>query len=112
VWDNSDGAFLEIYEQRHWEANRYEQNGIVQASGHTISAWGNLLDGRRSIDLVSRTGIADPNTRVYRHFFGGSWINDSSLPYVPGSRAQTVYYYNPTRCALGSPHTGKIIIRP
>jgi hypothetical protein len=103
MMDNSDGMFLEAYEQRHWETRIYESQGYRQPSLNTLADWSALLDGRRSTDSVAFTGVADPNVKTFRHMFG---------LLIAGTPAKTIYYYNPTRCGLGAPRTGTIILSP
>jgi hypothetical protein len=103
IMDNSDGVFLEAYEQRHWETRIHESHGDSQPSHNRLIDWAGLLDQRRSTDAVTFTTLADPNTRTFRHYFG----------FLPvGAQPKTIYYYNPTRCGVGAPRTGKIILSP
>jgi len=49
VWSNSDANFLEIYEERLWEAERHD-NGVLDksASGRTLAEWKHQLELRQS----------------------------------------------------------------
>ena len=100
--DNTDAAYVEIYEQRHWEARRHEQNGTVQASGNTIGAWTDALAQRHRNQLVPLTGVPDPFPSTFSYTF-----HYDSTP-----AGRTVNYYNAGRCGPGHPTLGTIIIEP
>src|SRR6185503_3942901 len=89
AWHSSDSAYLEIYEERRWEARRYEDGGSVQASGKTIGRWNEKLHERRRNRLVAVTTVPDPFPATFRYTFHRT----------PGVRgAQTIYYYNAGKC--------------
>jgi hypothetical protein len=103
AWDSSDAGYLEIYEQRHWEAQRYEESGVVQASGNTLAQWTEKLHRRRRNQLVSITNVPDPFPTTYSYTF-------HKAPESVGN--QTIYYYNPSKCGPGNPKTGVVVIEP
>jgi hypothetical protein len=103
AWNSSDAAYLEIYEQRLWEALRHEASGVVQSSGHTMGAWDEKMHTRRRNRLVAVTTVPDPFPSTYSYTFHRT----------PGSMGdQTIYYYNAGRCGPGNPTMGEIIIEP
>ena len=103
AWENSDAAYLEIYEQRHWEAQRYERAGVGQASGHTMAEWTEKLHRRRRNQLVTATTVADPFPETYSYRFHHS-------PDAVGD--ETIYYYNAGKCGPGNPRTGVVVVEP
>ena len=103
AWHSSDSAYLEIYEQRRWEARRYEQSGIVQASGHTIGRWNEKLHDRRRNRLVSVTGLPDPFPATFTYQFHRS---------SGAAGDETVHYFNAGKCGPGNPKTGTVVIEP
>jgi hypothetical protein len=103
AWDNSDTAYLEIYEQRRWEARRYEDSGVVQASGKTIGRWNEKLHDRRRNRLLSVTTLPDPFPTTFRYTF-------HRAAGVPGN--QTIYYYNAGKCGPGNPTQGVVMLEP
>jgi hypothetical protein len=103
AWNSSDAAYLEIYEQRLWEARRHEESGVVQASGHTVGAWDEKLHTRRRNRLVAVTTVPDPFPSTYSYTFNRN-------PALVGD--QKIYYYNAGKCGPGNPTMGEIIIEP
>lgn len=92
---NSDGVFLEIYEERFWEIQN--TNGGVLPDGKTLGQWAELLHERRRAFFPK---LAEPVPKVHRHTFrrvGGQ---------------QRFYYYDPTSCGNGKPLFGTIIVEP
>lgn len=89
LWDNSDGIFFEIYEQRFWEA---EERGPVldpDATGRTIGEWDELLHQRRREFWPQ---LPDPFPMTYRHVFRSTGENPDSpqvFHYVNGSKSST-----------------------
>jgi len=103
AWDNSDAIFVEIYEQRFWEA---EVGGPVlnpRASGRTIADWANLFHQRRQQDWSSKLGEAFPLT--HRHVFKRTISSRTAN--------QLFYYVNPAKCGAGNTAKfGAIVILP
>lgn len=103
VWDNSDAIFLEIYEQRFWEA---EKAGLVldpEATGRTIGQWNDLFHQRRR---EFWSGIPDPFPLFHRHVFTYNHPQ-------PGEK-QVFYYVNASRTSTersDNPY-GAIIVLP
>jgi hypothetical protein len=91
AWDNSDGIFLEIYEQRFWEAETAGPILNPRASGLTIGQWGNRFHERRRNFWVPR-GLADPFPMTYRHTFKRT---------IGSTSNQVLYYINGSRCGTG-----------
>jgi hypothetical protein len=103
AWDNSDGIFVEIYEQLFWKA---EVAGPVldpNASGRTIADWANLFHERRRRDWGAKLG--DPFPLTHSHVFKRT-INSQT-------DNQLFYYINPSRCDAGNTaNFGAIVILP
>lgn len=94
---NSDGIFLEMYEERFWEIQN-TNNGVLP-DGKTLGQWAELLQERRRTFFPK---LADPFPKVHRHTFRRT---NKSGP-------QQFYYYDPTSCGKGKPAFGTIIIEP
>ncbi|MBL8205769.1 MAG: hypothetical protein JNM09_16160 [Blastocatellia bacterium] len=94
---NSDGVFLEIYEERFWEIQN--TNGGVLPDGKTLGQWAELLHKRRQAFFPK---LNDPFPKIHRH----------TLRRTNRSGAQTFYYYDPTSCGNGKPTFGTIIVEP
>jgi hypothetical protein len=103
AWDNSDGIFVEIYEQLFWKA---EVAGPVldpNASGRTTADWANLFHERRRRDWGAKLG--DPFPLTHRHAFKRT-INSRTAN-------QLFYYVNPSKCGAGNTaNFGAIVILP
>lgn len=95
VWDNSDGIFLEIYEQRFWEA---EMNGHVLdpgATGRTIGEWNELFHQRRKEFWPE---LPDPFPMSHYHVFKYNKTQSDEnqvLYYVNASKTSTERADNP-----------------
>jgi hypothetical protein len=104
AWDNSDAIFVEIYEQRFWEAETAGPVLNPNASGRTIADWANKFHERRRADWVPR-GLADPFPLAHRHTFKRT-INSTT-------DTQILYYINGSKCGTGgSANYGVIQILP
>jgi len=103
AWDNSDGIFVEIYEQLFWKA---EVAGPVldpNASGRTIADWANLFHERRRRDWGAKLG--DPFPLAHSHAF------KRTISSRTGN--QLFYYINPSKCGAGNTtNFGAIVILP
>lgn len=88
---NSQGIYVELYEERIWEASR-QPNGVVDplGSGRTMAQWAEQLNSRRRTLFAN---IPDPYPTTYRFTFHAS-----------GN--QTLYYVNGSKCAAA----GTIVI--
>jgi len=95
---NSQGIFLELYEERFWEAV-HQPNGVIApaGSGFTMSQWSDQLRNRR-LNLFPALGNPFPTT--YAHTF--------TLP--QGLSSQTLYYVHGAKCGVANP--AAIIIQP
>lgn len=99
---NSRGVFVELYEERFWEAVR-QPNGIIDplGSGRTMAQWVNEFQSRRRSLFPS---IPDPFPTTYRHTF------TRTLPSSAGN--QTLYYVHGSKCGIGNAVPASIVIRP
>lgn len=85
AWDNSQGVFVEVYEERFFEAVR-QPNGIIDpsGSGKTMAQWTTDFQGRRRSLFPT---LGDPVPMTHSHTF------------TLASGTQTIYYVNGTKCA-------------
>ncbi len=97
AWENSDAVYVEIYEERAWEAAHAEAGGKRGASGLTVAEWTARFRERRT--AASSPTVADPDAAVFRHTFAGE---------TPG----VVHYSNGGRCTEGARRTGTITVLP
>jgi hypothetical protein len=103
AWDNSDAVFLEIYEQRLWQAETAGPILDPGASGRTIGEWAEMFHERRRDFWADQ--IPDPFPMTHRHTFRRTTGSESD--------DQLLYYMNSAKCDLGSsPQYGVIIIKP
>ena len=92
LWDNSDAATLEIYEDTLW---RLENNnlGVLDSSqdstGRTMGQWRDVLETRR------------PRAQLHRHVFSYVAGGDNHHKYVHGSK-----------CAGNSGAMGTVVVLP
>ncbi|HXF04720.1 MAG TPA: hypothetical protein VNM72_04810 [Blastocatellia bacterium] len=104
AWDNSDAIFVEIYEQRFWEAETAGPVLTPNGSGLTIGQWAERFHQRRRDFWIPR-GLPDPFPLVHRHTFKRT-INSPTDP-------QVLYYINGSKCGKGgSANYGVIQILP
>lgn len=91
---NSQGVFVELYEERFFEAVR-EPNGVIApaGSGRTMSQWATEFQNRRRTLFPT---LGDPFPSVYRHTFTGS--------------NETIYYVHGSKCGIGNATPGTIIV--
>ena len=99
---NSQGVFIELYEERFWEAV-HQPNGVIDplGSGKTMAQWASDLHSRRRTLFAS---IPDPFPTTYRHTF------TRTLPAQNGN--QVFYYVHGSRCGIGNAQPGVIVLRP
>ncbi len=90
---NSDGVFLEIYEERFWEIQN-TNNGVLP-DGKTIGDWAKILQERRNSFFPK---LADPFPKTHQHTFRRT------------TGQQRFYFYDPISCGLGKPNVGTIVI--
>jgi len=104
AWDNSDAIFVEIYEQRFWEAETAGPVLNPNASGLTIGQWANRFHERRRTFWLPR-GLADPFPLTHHHTFRRTISSTTEN--------QVFYYINGSQCgAGGSANYGVIQILP
>jgi hypothetical protein len=96
MWDNSDAAYIEIYEQRAWEVQRAEAAGIKQASGFTLAEWAEKFHDRRRAMATAAT--PDPFPKAWSH------------PFTEPA-GTVITYANGGKCTAGSSAVGTITIR-
>jgi hypothetical protein len=99
---NSQGIYVELYEERFWEAVR-QPGGIIDpsGSGRTMSQWGDQFHNRRRTLFA---GIPDPFPTTYRHTF------TRTLPDSAGY--QTLYYVHGAKCGAASATPAAVIVLP
>lgn len=103
AWDNSDAIFVEIYEQKLWEAETAGPVLNPNASGRTIRDWANLFHQRQRTDWAQELG--DPFPLTHRHTFKRTISSNTDH--------QFFYYINPSKCGVGSaPQYGVVVIVP
>jgi hypothetical protein len=102
AWINSQAVFVELYEERFWEAVR-QPNGIIDplGSGKTMAQWSSDFVGRRHTAFPS---IPDPFPTTYRHTF------TRTLTQPTGN--QTFYYVHGSKCGIGNAVPGAIVVVP
>jgi len=96
-WDNSDGMFLEIYEDLFWLAEN--TNRGVLPSGKTIAAWNDELHKRR-IDpaFPNYAAAGNPFPSTYSFTFKGT------------GAPQNLYFVHGAKCGAGKQEWGAIVI--
>jgi hypothetical protein len=99
---NSQGVFIELYEERFWEAV-HQPNGVIDplGSGRTMAQWADQFHSRRRTLFPS---IPDPFPTTYRHTF------TRTLP--PQSGNQVFYYVHGSKCGIGNAVPGVVVLRP
>ena len=97
---NSQAVFIEIYEERYWEAV-HQPNGIIDplGSGRTMTQWATEFQNRRRTLFPT---IPDPFSTTYRHTFTRTQATGN----------QTFYYVHGAKCGVGNSVPGTIIIVP
>ncbi len=97
---NSQGVYVELYEERFWEAT-HQPNGIVNpsGSGRTMAQWATEFHNRRRALFPT---LGDPFPPIYRHTF------TRTLSQPTGN--QTFYYIHGSKCGVGSAAPGAVVI--
>jgi hypothetical protein len=90
---NSQGVFVELYEERYWEAVR-QPGGIIDPLGsrRTMAQWVTEFQSRRRSLFPT---LPDPFPLTYRHTFTGN---------------ATIYYVHGAKCGIGAATPGKIVV--
>jgi hypothetical protein len=98
---NSQAVFVELYEERFWEAVR-QPNGIIDplGSGRTMAQWSNEFQSRRRILFPT---IPDPFPTTYRHTFTRTLTTAGN---------QTFYYVHGSKCGLTNAVPAAIVVLP
>ncbi len=101
AWDNSDGIYVEFYEERIWEAENLGSVLDPKGTGLTLKQW----DDRFYQRVKSFWGkqVADPFPLSHKHIFQRTTMIKNET--------QTFYYINPTACINGSKSYGTIVIQ-
>jgi hypothetical protein len=92
AWVNSQGVYVELYEERIWEFVR-------QPVGQTLAEWNNQFQSRRRVSFPT---IPDPFPTTHRHTF------TRTLTQPTGN--QTLYYVHGAKCGVTNP--ASIVIQP
>jgi hypothetical protein len=94
---NSQAVFVELYEERYWEAVR-QQNGVIDplGSGRTMTQWVTQFQSRRRTLFPT---LPDPFPATYTHTF-------------TSATAQTLYYIHGAKCGTGNATPGTIVVLP
>lgn len=97
---NSQGVYVELYEERYWEA-AHQPNGIVDplGSGRTMAQWATQFHNRRRTLFPT---LGDPFPTTYRHTFTRS----------ASSGNQILYYIHGSKCGTGSSTAAAVAILP
>jgi hypothetical protein len=117
---NSNGVFIELYEERLWEIFQLRGAGataLILDPGRTSLPFGNpapfsknldtwvneLHDRRKQLVIAANPNLADPFPTIYEHTFS-----------QPLNWAQTYYYINPSKCAssASASRVGSITVTP
>jgi hypothetical protein len=100
AWSNSQGIYVELYEERFWEAV-HQPNGIIDpaGSGQTMTQWANQFQTRRRSLFAT---LPDPFPATYRHTF------TRTLPASAGN--QVHYYVHGSKCGIGKATPGAVVV--
>ena len=101
AWDNSDGIYLEFYEERIWEAETAGPVLDPKGTGRTLRQWDSLLHQR--VKSFWGTKVEDPFPLKHRQVFKRTTANKNE--------AQVFYYVNPQSCKNGTKSFGVITLR-
>jgi hypothetical protein len=98
---NSQAVFVEIYEERFWEAVK-QPNGVIDpaGSGRTMAQWAAQFQNRRRTLFPS---LPDPFPTTYRHTFTRTLTQPSGN--------QIFYYVHGAKCGVGNATPGAIVIQ-
>jgi len=90
---NSQGVYVELYEERTWEAT-HQPNGIISpaptGTGRTMAQWADEFHARRRTLFPT---LGDPFPLTYRKTFTRT---------QSGSANQTIYYVHGAKCTSGT----------
>lgn len=101
AWDNSDGIYVELYEERIWEAETAGPVLDPKATGLTLKQWDDRFYQRVKSFWSSK--VKDPFPLTHRHVFTRTTTNKNE--------SQVFYYTNPKSCINNTKSFGAIIIR-
>jgi hypothetical protein len=98
---NSQGVYVELYEERFWEAV-HQPNGIVdpQGSGRTMAQWASQFHSRRRTLFPT---LGDPFPTTCSHTFTRT---------LAGTGTQTFYYIHGSKCGVGAAAPGAVVVLP
>jgi|GEM_PF-3715009 len=96
LWDNSDGMFLEIYEDLFWVAENTAR-GVLPRSGKTLGGWAEDLHKRR-------------NDAVFANFVAAKNPFPTTHSVAMNSGARTLTYVHGMKCGLGKQEWGQIVV--
>lgn len=99
VWDNTDGIYLEIYEDRFWEGANLNR-GILPRSNKTLAAWADDFH-RRRVDPAFRqhTAAGNPFPFTYSYTFQRTDSGSATYNYIHGMK-----------CGQGRQEWGQIMV--
>lgn len=94
---NSQAVFVELYEERFWEAV-HQPNGVIDPAGskRTMAQWANEFHTRR---LALFPSLPNPFPTTWRHTF-------------TGVQPQTFWYVHGAKCGIGKAAPGAIVVLP
>jgi Secretion system C-terminal sorting domain len=101
AWDNSDGIYVEFYEERIWQAETAGPVLDANATGLTLKQWDDRLYQR--MKSFWKNKVADPFPSSFKHVFYRTTPNKNE--------SQSFYYINPSSCINNSKSFGAIVIR-
>jgi hypothetical protein len=97
---NSQGVYVELYEERFWEAV-HQPNKFLDplASGRTMAQWATAFHNRRRSLFPT---LGDPFPPTYRHTFTRTQSTGN----------QIFYYIHGSKCGIGPSAAGAVVILP
>ncbi len=101
AWDNSDGVFVEIYEEVFWVAQN-TRNGVLPITSKTVGDWAAEFHRRRVDPIFANfTRAGNPFPSTYSFTFNRT---------ISGSGAQTFNFVHGSKCGQGKQEFGQIIL--
>ena len=99
---NSQGVYVELYEERFWEAV-HQPNGVIDplGSGRTMGQFATELHNRRRSLFPT---IPEPFPTTYRHTFTRTLTQTAA--------SQTFYYVHGSKCGVGGTAPGAVVVLP
>ncbi len=91
AYDNSDAIFVEVYEERLWEASEKGDVLNPSASGRTVAEWTELFHERRRKTWGDK--LAGPFPLTHRHTFKRTFKSKK--------KKQVLHYVHGSKCAPG-----------